>query len=180
MKIDTELYMNKQGTIMRGGFEYSSYDGEFTPYILDIVKDYPDAYDALTCVFKSSVMNTHEYQYRITHQFLCCKCGELDYDSCDLGADGNFNSEHVQCAIRKYCPYSRRVCEAKRSTTITPAEMEVLRLWHDGKTEQQIADILGKKHHTVHAQIRSAYARMGVNSKALFFKHALEKDLFKD
>ena len=50
-------------------------------------------------------------------------------------------------------------------TALTRRETEVLRLVAEGKRNKEIADALGIQNETVHAHIRSAYQKLGVNDR---------------
>lgn len=49
---------------------------------------------------------------------------------------------------------------------LTPGQARVARLALDGLRDEQIACALGLSRHTVSNQLRRAYARLGVNSRA--------------
>ncbi|TAN47455.1 MAG: LuxR family transcriptional regulator [Methylococcaceae bacterium] len=49
---------------------------------------------------------------------------------------------------------------------LTPAERRVLRLLLTGLTEKEIADQLGRSHHTIHQWVTSIYRKFGVNNRA--------------
>jgi DNA-binding CsgD family transcriptional regulator len=52
------------------------------------------------------------------------------------------------------------------ATTLTPAEIKTLRAFQNGANTLQVAGLLGKSPHTIEAQLKSAYKKIGCVSRA--------------
>ncbi len=65
------------------------------------------------------------------------------------------------------------------STTLTPRQIEVLRLICDGKTEREIAAELGISFHTAHAHKSNIMQKLGLHSKVDLVRYAVQRNLTK-
>jgi DNA-binding CsgD family transcriptional regulator len=52
------------------------------------------------------------------------------------------------------------------ATALTPAEVKTLRAFQTGANTSQVATLLGKSPHTIEAQLKSAYRKIGCVSRA--------------
>ncbi len=93
---------------------------------------------------------------RFTH----CKLGgfdrkpDIDHDSASM------NVEYFDCFYRKDCPAKAQklMCSCfpgRNGTTLHPAELEVMKLIAQGKSEKEIAAIRDKSVSTIHSQTAS-------------------------
>lgn len=67
-----------------------------------------------------------------------------------------------------------KLCEtAARRNSLAPRERQVLGELLDGRTEARIAERLSISPHTVHAHIRSLYAKLRVHSRVELMRRVL-------
>lgn len=157
---------------------------EIVSYILNNVRArYPEAYKSLEKCYHKSALNMRYYQYLMARRFCKCNFSHLDAtnkDVEDIGRDGRFHFEKVNCPLRGECPFEGRICMPKFDSTLTKAEERVMRLWYEGKSKEEIGEELYVSPATVKNQIKSAYLKLGVHSEAEFVKYANEHNLFKN
>lgn len=65
----------------------------------------------------------------------------------------------------------------RAAQTLRPAEMQILRLLAEGKSNQQIAAVTGLSPNTVKSYLREIYAKLGANSRASAAAIALRRGL---
>ncbi len=103
-----------------------------------------------------------------------------------LLAEGRMMSLEQVLADREPIPWLKPVPTALPSTTaappvphagLTPREMDVLRLLAQGLTSAQIAEQLVIGLVTVNSHVRSIYSKLGVTSRAVATRYALEQHL---
>ncbi len=58
------------------------------------------------------------------------------------------------------------LAKVEPTTTLTPAEIKTLRAFRNGANTMQVAGLLGKSTHTIEAQLKSAYKKIGCVSRA--------------
>ena len=147
----------------------------------DRIKDrYKDAYAAFEEIFGKCKRNLPFYKFKIVKQFIRCNFSRLDTTSIDidsLGGQERFNVEKVDCPMRGECPFEGRICCAKPSTTLSPAERRVAVLWFDGMEKNEIAEELYLSFDTVNNHIRNIYKKINVHDKADFVKFMIASDV---
>ena len=151
-------------------------------YILNNVRArYPEAYKALEKQYQKSAMNVSWYQYLMARRFCKCNFGCLDAtskDVSDIRRDGVFNFEKVSCPLRGECPLEGKVCMPKFDSTLSKQELRVMKLWYEGRSNEEIGEQLYISPGTVKLHVKSAYLKLGVHSKAEFVKYANDNNLF--
>lgn len=76
--------------------------------------------------------------------------------------------------------YKRRKPSTRHlETAITPRQIEVLGLICEGKTEREIADVLGISHNTVHVHKNNIMQALQIHSKVGLVKYAAQHNLIK-
>ena len=156
---------------------------ELISYILNNVRArYPEAYKALEKHYKKSALNARYYHYLMARRFCKCNFGNLDStekDVVDISRDGAFHFEKVGCPLRGECPLEGVVCMPKFDSRLSPAEERVMKLYYEGKDKEEISEQLFVSPGTVKLQIKSAYLKLGVHSKAEFVKYANEHNMYQ-
>lgn len=138
---------------------------------------YPEAYAALTDLYKSSSANIHYYRFRIVSRFVRCNLANLDHVP-DITSDGRMNLESVPCPMRGECRWDGIICRPSFAHRMSPAEIRVMEPLYRGCSDTEIADSLCLSVLTVRTHIRNALLRLGLHSRAEFMKYAAQNDLF--
>ena len=133
---------------------------------------YPLAAAALRECYSKSARNAHYYNYLMARRFCKCNFGSLDHTMSDLGAVVGL--EDVSCPLRGECRYEGVICHPKVQTTLTEAELRVMRLVRDGLSNVQIADELYLSPNTVKRHIHSSFVKTGSGNRSEFIKKASE------
>ena len=159
----------------------SENDTEIINEILSIVREqYPNAYNALSeCYIKSS-KNVPYYQYLMARRFAKCNFGNLDSTVEDINKNGKVSFEHVLCPLRGECKYEDIICNPQFNSSLSDAEMRVMKLVYDGNSNDDIADSLYLSPHTVKNHIKSVYRKLGIHEKSEFIQYAHNNNLFND
>lgn len=138
---------------------------------------YPEAYAALTDLYKASSANIHYYRFRIVARFVRCNLANLDHVP-DITADCRMNLESVPCPMRGECRWDGIICRPSFAHRMTACELRVMERLYHGRSESEIADDLCLSVHTIHNHIRNALFRLGLHSRSEFMKYAAQNDLF--
>jgi len=109
--------------------------------IIKIREEYPEAFKALTDIYFSNINNRTYYDFLTVKRFIKCNWSQFDNTS-DIDKEGNLHFEFTCCPMRGECKYHKIICEPKHQVSISPAEMNVLRLMVDELNDSEIADSL--------------------------------------
>jgi DNA-binding CsgD family transcriptional regulator len=169
-----EFFADPFGNVMiadeKGVHAYEMEDEELTSALFVRIQDeYPEAFQALTELYRKSMPNAPYFRYRVCHRFIRCNFSVYDRKQ-DIDGEGRFRLEDVQCPLRTECLYAGTICGAKFNTRLTQRQEEVMRLYVQGSTEQEIAEALFISPETVHSTKRNAYRKAGVHSLAEFIQ----------
>lgn len=141
---------------------------------------YPEAYEDLNNWYKRSAHNVPYFQYLIVNRFCRCNFGKLDNTKKDVDSNGRFNFERVACPMRGECPHENKVCCPKFNSRLSDAELRVMNLVYEGRSNDEIADALYISPHTVKNHIKSAYSKFGIHEKSEFIRYANSTNLFNE
>lgn len=149
-------------------------------YILNKVRVcYPKAYAALEKCYSKSSANARYYQYLMARRFCKCNFSPLDPTSYDMDSQSErVNFEKVPCPLRGECSYEGCICSPQFDRNLSKAELRVMRLLYDGMNKEEIGEALYVSPGTVKNQIKSAYLKLGVHSRAEFVKYANDHNMF--
>lgn len=138
-----------------------------------IRSDYPAAYEALCTQYAGA---TNE-KFLMVRRFIRCNMSNSDSIT---DFDGlQFNFEDVFCPMRGECKWDGVICHPDFNTNLSPAELEVAKLVAKGLTNIQIADRCYKSIPTVEKQLKVAYKKLGICSRAdlvLYIKNNFQED----
>lgn len=140
---------------------------------------YPDAYKALSEWYAKSAPNLFYFKFLCVQRFIKCNFGLLDTTTVDIDAGGYFHFEKVQCPMRGECKHEGCVCMPKFNSTLSDAEMRVMRLLYEGKTINEAAEALYISVNTARNHRKSAYTKLSIHSHVEFVKYANDNNLFK-
>lgn len=147
--------------------------------LLSRIRDmYPTAYQALKEEYRNSAANIPYYQYLMVRRFCKCNFGKLDTTTIDIGSNGNFNFEKVDCPLRGECKFEGVICCPKFNSKLSKAEERVMSLYYQGFNKEEIACKLYLSVETVKNHIKSSYLKLGVHEKSEFVKYANQHNLF--
>lgn len=169
-----EFFTDPQGNVMvadeQGVRTYREEEVQLTNALFArIEEDYPDAFKALGEAYSRSRANVPYFKYLCVSRFIRCNFGVYDSRT-DVGIDGGFKLEEVQCPLRCECPHANIICNAKRSTKLTQRQREVMKLLCEGYTMEQVAELLYIAVETVKATKRNAFLKVGAHSLAEFMR----------
>lgn len=165
---------------------YQTVDGIFPlkvgspiiPIIIDRLEEfYPRAYEALRSCYAKSKANVPYFNFLIVRRFCKCNFGSLDHTRNDL-CGSFFNVERVSCPLLGECPYENVICMPKADAHLSGAEMRVMGLVCEGKSNKDIANELCLSQNTVKRHVSSAYAKTRSRSRADFMRFAIDNDIF--
>lgn len=145
--------------------EYSESDRELTEFVAGLIKtQYPEAYQALTLLYRASMPNRQFFQFLIVHRFVRCNFGKFDGLTYDIEGDV-LHIEDVACPLkwRNDCPLRGVVCRPK-PFGLTSREAEVAKLSSSGRTYDEISDELGISHSTIKNTIQKIKEKLRLSS----------------
>lgn len=172
---EREVWFRKEGKIERLTEKHT----EIIEGMMEMISTYyPKAYAALCETYSGCALNKLYYRYRIVARFVKCNFAQHD-NIADVGAGGEMVFEYVACPLRGECAHECVVCRPEFDHRLSSAEWPVMRLWYEGRSEQEIAERLCLSPHTVHNHIRHAYKRTGAHTRGEFTRYASKHELFK-
>ena len=169
-----EFFTDPHGNVMvsdaDGIRSFKQEDVELTSVLFVRIEDeYPEAFRALSELYRKSQPNAPYFRYLVVSRFIRCNFSAYDR-RVDVSASGQFQLEEVQCPLRTECLYAGLICDAKFNTNLTQRQTEVMRLYCEGLSEAEIASELYISPKTVHTTKINAFRKAGVHSLAEFIK----------
>lgn len=139
---------------------------------------YPEAFRALKDIYKRSALNRDYYQFLIAKRFIRCNFGVYD-NVLDIDASGRFRFEFVSCPLKGECKHDGIVCSPKFNSVLSARELEVMQLFYEGKTDEEIAEQLFIAMYTVNNHKKNAFKKLGIHSMPEFMRYAEKYNIFK-
>ena len=159
----TDPYGNVMVSDANGVRSYTAEDNELTSALfIRIEEEYPEAFKALTELYRKSMPNAPYFRYRVCHRFIRCNFSIFDRKA-DIDNGGNFLLEEVQCPMRGECLYDGIICNARHNTNLTQRQQEVMKLYCEGLSYQEIGEALFISPETVKTIKRDAFRKVGVH-----------------
>ncbi len=153
-------------------------DREFIgEFILHISEFYPEAFAALCEVYVKSKQNKSFHDFSIVRRFINCNFGELD-NKLDITEGGSFQFEFVKCPLRCECRHKGCICNPKFNTTLTPREIDVMKLIYARRSVEEIANSLYISIDTVKNHRKNALQRLRLKSTPDFIAYAYQNNMF--
>lgn len=142
------------------------YEGVFSD-----MEKHPEAVEALV---KAGFITDAE----MVSQYIKCRYSALDNDP-DMVEGELQDSEYIDCNLRGTCPYEGRICSLLKAKygTLTPREIEVLKLIPEGLLDKEIATKMGISVLTVGVFMKNIREKTGYKNKAELVRFAFEKNL---
>lgn len=161
---------------------------QVTEHSVELVRDilsrirefYPEAYKDLSKWYQKSSANIPYYQFLMVNRFCRCNFGKLDTTKKDVGRNGAFNFERIECPMRGECIHENKVCCPSFNSKLSEAELRVMKLVYEGLGNEEIAESLYLSPHTVKNHIKSVYLKLGIHEKSEFIQYAHNNNLFKE
>jgi len=178
-----ETYSTPEGDVMvaptgEAHFKLEPTHRDFiTSMITRISECYPTADKAMREAYKASSDALHYYEFLMVRRFLKCNFGHYD-NVMDFDQEA-FKFEFVSCPLRGECKHDQVICNPKFNTTLSEREIQVMKLFHSGFNENQIADKLYISINTVHNHKKSAFRKTGSHTMAEFITYSNKFNLWK-
>ncbi len=162
-----EFFNDPYGEVMVSDSEgvrtYREEDRGLTDAMFSRIEDeYPEAFKALSAIYRKSAPNAPYFKYRVVHRFIRCNFSVYDR-KVDVDSEGRFKLEEVQCPLRCECLYAGVICDAKFNTRLTQRQEEVMRLYCEGRSAEEIAEELFLSVETVKTTKRNAFRKVGAH-----------------
>lgn len=126
------------------------------PLITIIRNRFPECYARLATVYK-------EQATKMADRFIRCNFGEHGLLTHDIDHD-ILNFEEVRCPLRGICADERVICKPKSMVRLSKGEQEVVKLYLNGSTLDNIAEQLHKNRSTVKTQLLRVRDKLGVDN----------------
>lgn len=182
---DYEFYGTPSGSVMITGIGkalkvYEVSDREFTAAMLERLGEfYPEAFAALSEHYIKSKGNRHYYEYLMVHRFI--RCNFYEYDSrADIDTHGAFRFEFVQCPLRGECKHCNIICGPKFNAKLSDREFQVMKLYCESYSTEEIADMLYRSICTIKKHKRNSLERLKMHSLTEFMAYAAKNKMFEN
>lgn len=157
-----EFYTSPEGVVYyreRGGDakRLTKFSVDVVEPLMEAVRNrFPECYARLAILYKDNVL-------RMADRFVRCNFGEHDLLTEDI-EHGIMNFEEVRCPLRGVCRDEHVVCKPRTMVSLSAGEREVVRLYLNGFTLDEIAARLGKNRSTVKTQLLRVRDKLGVRN----------------
>ena len=135
--------------------------------VADIIESrFPGAWARLRSLYPEKGQTSAEKDkqfFKIVERFIRCNFGEHDLLTPDIEND-ILHFEEVKCPLRGICPDENLICKPQSLLRLSPAEKEVVKLYLNGFTFDEIARQLGKAPQTVKTQLHSIKKKTGARN----------------
>lgn len=155
-------------------------DIDFIQRFLEVLEEfYPEAYKALREAYAKYDGNKTYRDFLAVRRFI--KCNFALYDNMiDVDENWNFKFEFVGCPLRGECKGFNVICNPRFNSTLSDAQLRVMRLSYYGKSDEEIAEKLFLSTHTVKNHRNNAFRKLDMHSMPEFMRYANEKGIFKE
>lgn len=180
-----EFYGTPSGSVMITGpgkalKVYEVSDREFTAAMIERLGEfYPEALAALGDHYTKSKGNRHYYEYLMVHRFIRCNFNEYD-SRADIDVHGAFRFEFVQCPLRGECKHCNIICGPKFNAKLSDREFQVMKLYYESYSTEEIADILYRSICTIKKHKRNSLERLKMHSLTEFITYAAKNKMFEN
>jgi DNA-binding CsgD family transcriptional regulator len=127
--------------------------------------EFPEAFASLSSIYKKSIENKRYFEFLLVRRFIKCNWSAYD-DKSDITTSGDFEFEFCSCPMRGECPDWNIICRPKKTSILTPAEINVLRLIAAGSENNQIANELYISKNTVHNHRNNILKKLNLHNTA--------------
>jgi DNA-binding CsgD family transcriptional regulator len=137
---------------------------ELDVFYLDLLRDDLEAHPkALKAMEQNGIVDPVAQ----LKKWAICNFGDFDLKA-DMTEEGILIREHVHCSSRGCCAFEGIICQPilTDNGTITPREMQIIKLITRDMLDKQIADNLGICNATVAVHITHIEHKIGCHSKA--------------
>jgi len=159
--------------------ELTEHDADIISELLERSKDfYPEQYVALGKEYAKSAANIRFYEFLMARRIVNCCFGENDRMP-DIDEFGCYNFEMVSCPRIAECKYFKVICQPTYKSDLSERELEVMRLYFNHVSTEEIAERLFISIHTVNNHRRNALQRLKLHSLEEFIGYAHRNKIFK-
>jgi DNA-binding CsgD family transcriptional regulator len=151
--------------------EFKDIGFDFHTMIREDLENHPRALRAM----EECGIDTYESQNK---RWAICNFGDFD-NHADLTRDGVIVHEHVKCPYRGSCKFEGVICVAVKAPfgTITPRELQIIKLIAIDLLDKMIADKLSMSINTMNVHRANIERKIGCHSKAGIAAFAYQKNL---
>lgn len=126
------------------------------PLITIIRSRFPECYARLATIYK-------EQASQMAERFIRCNFGENDLLTEDIEND-ILNFEEVRCPLRGVCKDEHVICKPKSTACLSSGQKEIIKLYLNGYSLDDIAKKLDKNRSTVKSQLFRVRDKLHVKS----------------
>jgi DNA-binding CsgD family transcriptional regulator len=153
-------------------------DTEFIQSFLEIIKEfYTEAHDALMDVYSKSSANKKYRDFLAVRRFIKCNFGCYD-NMIDIDENRTFRFEFVSCPLRGECKHDHIICAPRFNSKLTERQLEIMRMAHEGKSDDEISEKLFISLNTVNNHRKNSFMKVGVHSMPEFMRYANKHNIF--
>lgn len=158
---EVEFYTSPEGLVYykKDGQDpkrLSKFSEVVEPVVTIIRNRFPECYARLATLYK-------EHSIQMVDRFVRCNFGEHDLLTNDIEHD-ILNFEEVRCPLRGICKDEHVICKPKSLVHLSKGEQEVVKLYLNGCTLDNISAQLHKNRSTVKTQLLRVRDKLGVKN----------------
>lgn len=140
----------------------TKFSTEIIEYVLALIKKrFPESYSRLAILYEKE--EPTEKRYIMAERFIRCNFGADDHLTPDI-QNTILNFEEVRCPLRGMCKEEGIICKPKGLVSLSAKEKETAKLYIEGLTFKEIAEILRKNPSTIKNQLWKIKKKLGVTN----------------
>lgn len=158
----TEFYTSPEGDVYykhpgQKAKRLTKFSVEIVEPLISIIRArFPQCYARLATIYK-------KHEAVMVERFVRCNFGEHDLLTEDLDHD-ILNFEEVRCPLRGLCKDEHIICKPKSLVHLSKGEQDVINLYLNGFTLDEITKQLQRKRSTVKTQLLRVRDKLGVKN----------------
>lgn len=126
------------------------------PLVTIIRNRFPECYARLALLYKENASE-------MCGRFVRCNFGEHDLLTQDVEED-ILNFEEVRCPLRGICKDENVICKPKSVAQLSETQKNIVKLYINGYTMEEIAKIMGKNRDNIKTQLLRVKGKLHVDS----------------
>jgi predicted DNA-binding protein YlxM (UPF0122 family) len=161
-------------------YTLSQGDTELIKYILGRSEEsYPEQYQALCKEYERSKGNKPYYNFLRARRLINCCFGAFDGVP-NIDESGGWRFSKVKCPLMAECKYYGIICSPKFNVKLSERELQVMELYFQHLSTEEIAEKLYLSIHTVVNHRKNSLAKLNLHGLEEFRDYVHNNNLFKN
>lgn len=163
-----EVLIKQEGEVIR---ELNEKETELIDFMFEKIRaDYTEAFKLLSKTYDKSERNFPYFKYLCVRRFIKCNFSNFDTLSFDIDENTMFHVERINCPMCGECPGYKVICQPKFNTSLSDREVEVMKLYCEPRTIDDISVLLCRSPYTIEEHLKNIRRKLGLHNQAEMMK----------